>query len=175
MVFFSISIDLNQECSKTQALNILFSLGPSRWFILSKLQHFQWLAYQRTQFQWHEPPLNRRSFVILTAHNPKGQRRSNLANAFAHSTLVRQLRVRRWPYSVISGMSPDASHSELSLAVACSLSQGVCMAQRFKQHAIYWIKQDKLYLVAVLNGKPMVSMGSFSTRCHSHLPYIEKA
>ena len=158
----------------TQALNILFSLGASRWFILSKLQHFQWLAYQRTQFQWHEPPLDRRNFVILTAHNPKGLRQSDLANPLAHSTLIRQMRVRRWPYSLISGMSPDASHSELSLALACSLSRGMRIAQHFKQHAIYWVKQDKLYLVAVLGGKPKVLMGSFSARCHSYLPNIEK-
>ncbi|MCE0557500.1 DUF3293 domain-containing protein [Motilimonas sp. E26] len=132
---------------------------------MSKLQHSLWLAYQQTYFQWCQSKLHAPRFVIVTAYNPKGIVQPRYANRLAHQRLLRYLRIHRKMFSCLSGMSADGSYTELSVAVACSVREGKYIGWQFKQNAIYWIKDDQLFLESVLMGSGLAHLGLFSARC----------
>ncbi|MCE2570933.1 DUF3293 domain-containing protein [Motilimonas eburnea] len=136
---------------------------------MSKLQHFQWRLYQQTCFVWLGARLDQTEFVIVTAHNPKGRLHSRFANKVAHRRLIQRIRLMGYAYRELIGQSQDGKHQELSVALACSLPQGIKLANEFQQNAVYWVSADRLSLHGVRFAMAAVKMGSFKARCAMEL------
>ena len=79
------------------------------------------------------------------------------------------------PYRALVGAAPDLSHMEKSWAVFIDKEQALELGREFNQHAIYYVKQGMLSLVACNDAiMPEVDMGVFNHRLHlvNELPDI---
>lgn len=131
---------------------------------MSKLQQNLWRLYQTTVFEWRDKPLASRSFAIITAYNPKGQILSAAENTLLHGQLQQMLMQSPYSLAEIYGCAPDDSHRELSIAIDCTLLEGLDIATRWQQNAIYYVAKGELGLHGVSLALPAVALGRFCER-----------
>ncbi|MCL1113440.1 MULTISPECIES: DUF3293 domain-containing protein [Shewanella] len=134
-----------------------------------------WHEYQSTQFLFTQRLSCDFPFAIITAHNPSGLLLSPSQNRLLDRQLQSKIQQYNSPYRALVGAAPDLSHMEKSWAVFIDKEQALELGREFNQHAIYYVKQGMLSLVACNDAiMPEVDMGVFNHRLHlvNELPDI---
>lgn len=122
-------------------------------------------AHAPTVFRCEPPPAGwPPRFGIVTAWNPHDQPTDPASNADADRALLGRLEAEGWSHFRVTGCSPDGTHAEPGFAVAASSPDDVVELGRwFAQAAVYWIEDDRLYLVDCRMPEP-VPVGRWSDR-----------
>ena len=107
-----------------------------------------WHKYQGTQFLLTQRLSNDIPFAIVTAHNPLGNVLTPCQNRLLDRRLQRKIEQYNSPYRSLIGAAPDLSHMEKSWAVFIDKQLALELGREFKQHAIYYVNQGLLSLVA---------------------------
>jgi hypothetical protein len=103
-------------------------------------------AYLDTVFDL-EPQLNTpRSFVVITAYNPRGQFAPPSRNRHQDQTLRAVLEGRGGAPFRVTGRSVDGKHQEPGWGAVIDIQTGIEIGRMFKQEAIYYIDEDDLSL-----------------------------
>ncbi|GGQ24586.1 DUF3293 domain-containing protein [Shewanella litoralis] len=134
-----------------------------------------WHEYQRTHFLFTQRLSHDFPFAIITAHNPSGLLLSPSQNRLLDRQLQFKIQQYNSPYRALVGAAPDLSHMEKSWAVFIDKEQALELGREFNQHAIYYVSQGILSLVACVDSlMPDVDMGAFNQRLRlvSELPDI---
>jgi len=105
--------------------------------------------YLNAYFKINEQQANElpSEFIIVTAFNPEGRDYSPKSNQKFDSdlgALIRKKALNAW--RVIGG-SRDFIHAEPGYAVQTNLKSGIEIGVKFHQEAIFWVTQNKLFLV----------------------------
>lgn len=101
------------------------------------------------------PPLARRPFALLTAHNPGLARPSAEQNERANQRLEQRLVELSLEYCTARGMSPEGAHVEPSFAVfGVSREFALGLAADFEQAAIVWFDGETAQLAWTAEAPP---------------------
>src|SRR5690348_4961826 len=100
-----------------------------------------------------EPPSWPAEFVIVTAFNPEGASKGAEQNHRFDSELTLHLQQTGLQFWRVNGGSPDFSHVEPGYAVETDLQTGLDIGKKFRQIAIFWIKEGNLILVDCASGR----------------------
>ncbi|MEZ9236531.1 DUF3293 domain-containing protein [Shewanella sp. 10N.286.52.A9] len=124
-----------------------------------------WHKYQGTQFLLTQRLANDIPFAIVTAHNPLGSILTPCQNRLLDRQLQTKIEQYKRPYRSLIGAAPDLSHMEKSWAIFIDKEQALELGREFKQHAIYYVNQGRLSLVACGDAPDKeVMIGDFMTR-----------
>lgn len=91
------------------------------------------------------------SFAVITAWNKNGRvgtKEENQADDQQLPTILSSMGVRKVR---MTGWSPDFSHGEPGWAVAVPKEEAVRLGKQFGQLAIFWVENDRLFLVPCLD------------------------
>lgn len=103
-------------------------------------------------------------FAIITAFNPGDVPNADSLNWAADSALAAELDLRGIPRFRVTGGSPDFRHCEPGWgAVLAGLAQAIGIARQFSQAALYWVDDDRLWLVGCGSGE-LEDLGLWSAR-----------
>jgi Protein of unknown function (DUF3293) len=102
-------------------------------------------------------------FIIITACNPEGRNYPQPENDRYDAGLAAHLTQQALSFWRVNGGSKDFSHVEPGYAVETDFKNGLQLGRRFKQEAIFWVRQGKLFLVECATGAE-TPMGTFESR-----------
>ncbi|GGP63415.1 hypothetical protein GCM10009347_31780 [Shewanella algicola] len=134
-----------------------------------------WHDYQSTHFLLTQRLSHDYPFAIVTAHNPHGLLLTPSQNRLLDRQLQFKIQQYKSPYRSLIGAAPDLSHMEKSWAIFIDKEQALELGREFNQHAIYYVNQGRLSLVACVDTvMPEIEMGIFNHRLRlvSELPDI---
>ncbi|GGB54426.1 DUF3293 domain-containing protein [Shewanella inventionis] len=124
-----------------------------------------WHEYQTTHFLFTQRLSDDFPFAIVTAYNPSGLLLTPSQNRLLDRQLQSKIQQFNSPYRALIGAAPDLSHMEKSWAVFIDKEQALELGKAFNQHAIYYVEQGLLSLVACNDSKmPEVELGVFNHR-----------
>jgi hypothetical protein len=124
-----------------------------------------WELYKTTQFVIAQPLSSELNFAILTAQNPKGICQSEAQNRYLDYALQQDIQRLNVPYRSMWGCAPDYSHRERSWAIVADKQPLIALAKLYQQNAIYWVEEDRLYLLpCLLQGFQAEYLGHYSER-----------
>lgn len=124
-----------------------------------------WYLYQQTWFKYDTGAELFEHFAILTACNPGSIPVATARNITNQQKLKKDLVILNLRFSELDAGSADFSYSEPSYAVNCSLKQAMDLSRRYQQNALFWVQQDRLWLIPVNMLKQMTTeVGRFSER-----------
>ena len=107
--------------------------------------------YSKAQFATEQVDFPH-SFAIVTACNPEGEDHPTAENESFNAMLKEEISNRfdaKTPLFKITGHSECGSHEEPGWGIECSLDEAIELGALFKQEAIFWISEERLYLVDV--------------------------
>jgi len=103
-------------------------------------------------------------FAIITAFNPGDVPNADSLNWAADGALAAELDRRRIPRFRVIGGSPDFRHCEPGWGAALAdLAEATGVARQFAQAALYWVDDDRLWLVGCESGE-LDDLGRWSDR-----------
>jgi hypothetical protein len=123
-----------------------------------------WDAYKDTVFICRQRLAHQLNFAIISAQNPAGKLKNLHLNLCLDKRLEGCLQQARIPFRAVTGASADLSFQEKSWIVFCDKAQALQLGRDFQQNAIYWVEQNKLYLVPVLYQHTEEYLGLFDRR-----------
>ncbi len=106
-----------------------------------------WDNYRTAIFIANKPIKPPSAFAILTADNPGSNVLPEIVNKNARNALLRELRDLQCDPIEIHGSSRDLKHSECSYIAEISKQEALQLGVRYQQNAIYWVDNNKLYLI----------------------------
>jgi hypothetical protein len=122
-------------------------------------------AYFETRFRPSEPVSDwPAEFVILSAYATTGQAWTPQENEAADHRLEMELRERGGFLARVTGYSPASGHAEPSWASDVALEEARKIGERFRQDAIYHVRNDDLSVTRCTQQSPLVHVGSFRSR-----------
>jgi hypothetical protein len=130
-----------------------------------------WEIYQTTCFVFPDQSALQstdfhRDFAIISARNPEGRQQSDQLNQQAEQGMQQWLIRNGYENCRIFGCSPTLDYVEPSFLVyMLGKENAVELAILFRQNALFWVSDDRLYLVpcdALSNTE--VDLGVFSKR-----------
>lgn len=122
-----------------------------------------WRKYQNITFETRQQSVYH-CFAILTAFNPRSIVLTHSDNAKRNIALESNLTMLTDSWMSICCRSLDGDWAEPSFAVDLPFEQVFKLAKNFEQNAIYWIENNRLYLVPVLlEGIETQNLGKWST------------
>lgn len=122
--------------------------------------------YKETHFsasEWQGAP---EEFAIISAYATTGETWSEKENSVADRKLKNTLRDKSDWHMRITGYSPASGHSEPGWAAALDFQKACDIGKHFKQDAIYFVKNNKLYVSYCDARRALVPVGRFSERLH---------
>lgn len=112
------------------------------------------IEYAQTRFRTPAPPAAwPRSFQILTAFAPTGEHWSQAQNQAADQRLQAALEALGCWHHRLTGYSPFSGHSEEGWAAVLAPEVALELGARFRQHAIYAVDEDALWVRLCANGQ----------------------
>lgn len=123
-----------------------------------------WEAYKNSVFICRQSLATQVSFAIISAQNPSGELKNPHLNLCLDKRFESKLQQARIPYRSVIGASADLSFQEKSWIVFCDKAQALQLGMELQQNAIYWVDQNKLFLVPVLYPQPEEYLGLFQSR-----------
>ncbi len=99
-------------------------------------------------------------FFIVTGHNPFGQTVSREENIRVNEILCREIEHESWPYFAVTGRCAD--HAEDGFGIVCSRDEAVMLGRKFRQEAIYEVRNDQVLLVDCRNEEEDVFVGCWT-------------
>ncbi len=124
-----------------------------------------WEAYKNSVFICRQSLATQINFAIISAQNPAGELKSQSFNLCLDKRFEDLLQQARLPFRSVIGASADLSFQEKSWIVFCEKQQALQIGRDLCQNAIYWVEQNKLFLVPVLDPQPEEYLGLFQSRC----------
>ena len=106
-----------------------------------------WRLYQETVFKFNDINVADGEFCVITACNPLGEVLTESQNYCLNRELAHDLRQLNFLFSTLIAGNKRFSHVEISFKVLCGKAQAVALGIKWHQNAIYWIKDDLLYLL----------------------------
>ncbi|MGR5118606.1 DUF3293 domain-containing protein [Vibrio astriarenae] len=97
--------------------------------------------------------LSDQSAVIITACNPHSLRLPDAENAKRNQLLQKELETRLF-CKLLVGNEKD-NWFEASYWVFISLKEGLLLAEKYQQNAIYWVKDQQVNLVYCADKQPI--------------------
>lgn len=101
-------------------------------------------------------------FVIITAHATTGEKWTDDENESAGRELEDVLKSKCNWVEGVTGFSPDTLHAEPGWAATIPFNEACDIGYRFKQDAIYFIKDDELFVSHCDERRELVKVGVFS-------------
>ena len=124
-----------------------------------------WHLYQQTWFARHPTDPLFENFAIITAYNPGSIVREENINQQQQSKLANDLMHLQLEFTDLQAGDINLNYVEPSFAVNCGLKQAVDLCFRYQQNALFWIQQDKLWLIPVtMRAHATTAIGTFSDR-----------
>ncbi|WP_213997002.1 DUF3293 domain-containing protein [Arsukibacterium sp.] len=123
-----------------------------------------WEAYKDSVFICRQRLASQLDFAIISAQNPAGEMKNPHLNLCLDKRFEGVLQQARIPYRSVIGASADLRFQEKSWIVFCDKITALQLGQNLQQNAIYWIEQNKLYLVPVLYQQHEEYLGLFDSR-----------
>lgn len=102
-----------------------------------------------------------REFAIITAYATTGSKWTDEVNESADRELSHMLRRKCDWVMRLTGFSPDTGHSEPGWAAGLSFKEACDFGVRFKQDAIYFIRDDELFVSHCDERRGLIRVGSF--------------
>ena len=102
-------------------------------------------------------------FFIVTAFNPDGRDHAKELNQSFDLDLAALIQNKSLSSWRVIGGSHDFAHAESGYAIAANLEVGIEMGIHFRQEAIFWINNGKLYLVDC-SSRQQMPMGEWKLR-----------
>jgi hypothetical protein len=122
-------------------------------------------AYFDTRFRCAtQPDCWPESFVIVSAYATTGVTWSSERNLGADEALRQKIVEQNLWWCRIEGYSPVTQHAEPSWATIMTPHEGCDLGSRFLQDAIYWVEQDRLYVIQCSTPDRLVFVDVFSQR-----------
>jgi hypothetical protein len=122
-------------------------------------------VYFETRFRTVGPvPSWPNEFVILSAYATTGETWTPDENEWADRRLAAELRPRNSWLVRIVGYSPASGHAEPSWAVELPITQARQIGRRFRQDAIYHVRNDELAVLCCSDPGTLLPIGSFRER-----------
>ncbi len=128
-----------------------------------------WQTYKTTVFLSCDNFPALKQFAIVTAWNPNGKLALSDDNFKSDKTLNDLLVQQQLPQYPIYGCSPDLTYREKSRAVEIDKATAVKIGKQFRQNAIFWVENDKLFLIPCLLQEKEECIGDFSSRIVGNL------
>lgn len=124
---------------------------------------FYFETHFRLEKPWADYP---KQFAIITAYATTGMKWTDQKNQNADRGLEEKLRklapwVRR-----VTGYSPSSGHAEPSWAVPIEFCLACDLGQAHEQDAIYYVKQDTLFVSYCDRRRQLVEVGDFRSGVH---------
>ncbi|SNY53794.1 Protein of unknown function [Arsukibacterium tuosuense] len=123
-----------------------------------------WEAYRDSVFICRQRLASQLSFAIISAQNPAGELKNPHLNLCLDKRFEGFLQQARIPFRSVVGASADLRFQEKSWIVFCDKVQAMQLGRDLQQNAIYWVEQNKLYLVPVLYQRTEEYLGLFESR-----------
>ena len=92
------------------------------------------------------------AFAIITAHDPEGRPASPADNISADAALELELRAAGRRLHRVTGGSADGLHQEPGWAVPLGLAEAGDLGRRYRQVAVFFVRDGSLQLVACEDG-----------------------
>ncbi len=128
--------------------------------VAPRLRAAYFSAYFKTALRGKIPA----RFAVVTAHDPRGKKRSPAMNARRDAALRRRLDALGLRRFRVTGGSEDGSHREAGWGVIVAspkVARG--LAAEFEQNAFYWVSGGRIYLGACAGGR-LRRAGSWDAR-----------
>lgn len=123
-----------------------------------------WDAYKDSVFICRQRLARQLDFAIISAQNPAGELQNPHVNLCLDKRFEGWLQQARIPFRSVTGASADFSFQEKSWIVFCDKAFALQLGRDLQQNAIYWVEQNKLYLVPVLFQQSEEYLGLFDSR-----------
>ncbi|MGA0133622.1 MAG: DUF3293 domain-containing protein [Opitutales bacterium] len=92
------------------------------------------------------------AFAIITAYNQEGRSDPPADNVAADASLEAKLRAEGLRIHRVTGGSADGSHLEPGWAASLSLSDAIDIGRHYRQAAVFYVRDGRLWLVDCLDG-----------------------
>ncbi|NRA60226.1 MAG: DUF3293 domain-containing protein [Psychrobium sp.] len=106
-----------------------------------------WRLYEESVFKFNDINVTDGEFCVITGCNPLGKLLTASKNYCLNRELAHDLRQLNLSFSPLIAGNKTFSHVENSFKVSCDKAQAVALGRKWRQNAIYWIKDDLLYLL----------------------------
>jgi hypothetical protein len=104
--------------------------------------------YFETQFAADNPLADwPHGFAIITAHATTGQAWPAAENQAADQKLKEEIEAAGHWHSRVTGFSPRSGHSEPGWAIEIPIDQACDLGLHYQQDAIYYVDDDRLYVI----------------------------
>jgi hypothetical protein len=123
-----------------------------------------WQAYRDSVFICRQRLANQLDFAIISAQNPMGKLKKPPVNLCLDKQFEGVLQHARIPFRAVIGASADLRFQEKSWIVFCEKVQAVQLARDLQQNAIYWVSNNQLFLIPVLEQQREEYLGLFDSR-----------
>ncbi|HAW94345.1 MULTISPECIES: DUF3293 domain-containing protein [unclassified Arsukibacterium] len=123
-----------------------------------------WQTYKDSVFLCRQRLAIQLDFAIISAQNPAGELKNPHVNLCLDKQFEAILHQARLPFRAVVGASADLKFQEKSWIVFCDKLQALQLARKVRQNAIYWVTNNKLFLVPVLYQETEEYLGLFESR-----------
>jgi len=124
-------------------------------------------AYAETHFAVEVPLTDSPAeFAIITAFATTGEAWTDAENRAADEALETLLRAQTHWLNRITGYSPTTGHAERGWAAELFFEQACEIGLRFKQDAIYFVRNGTLFVSHCDQRKALIELAPFLSRWH---------
>lgn len=99
-------------------------------------------------------------FFIITAHNPCGEVAPDHQNDENNARLLEDIHASNWNFFQVIGKCED--HAEAGFGVECTRTEAIALGNKFRQDAIYEIRDDQVILVDCKESEADEMVGTWS-------------
>ena len=119
-------------------------------------------VYFQTRFRSSAPVLQwPKAFAIITAWPTTGEIWSEKETQIQTKCLEEVLEQREAWRVELTGYSPEDGHAEPGWAVELNFDEACTLGLCFRQHALYWVVEDQLFVSLCDSERQPVLAGSF--------------
>ena len=119
-------------------------------------------VYFQTRFRSSAPILQwPKAFAIVTAWPTTGEIWSEEEIQIQAKRLQEVLKQRDAWRAELTGYSPEDGHAEPGWAVELNFDEACTLGLFFRQHALYWVAEDQLFVSLCDSERQPVLVGSF--------------
>jgi hypothetical protein len=105
-----------------------------------------------------------REFAIITAYATTGEQWPEERNKDANEKLHQELKIQGCLLGTIIGFSHETDHEESSWVAEMGFDCACDIGLKYKQDAIYYVRDDMLFVSLCDDRRELVKVGPFSAR-----------
>jgi hypothetical protein len=131
------------------------------WHLIHGMPHFYFETQFKTEDDIKEWP---EEFVIITAFATTGKQWSEAQNAAADRALLEELGAPDRLIGRVTGYSLETLHAEPGWAAVMPWREACMLGLKYKQDAIYVVRDDQLFVTFCGDRRQLVPVGDFRER-----------